>query len=143
MFDRVFPETTERQEGVAFADELGDKNASDADLHEYFTMLFYSPEKRDAFVAQISPGTFNKDVNRAVYADLARFDLNPEIRKFRFPVMVVSGRFDMNVAPVIAYKIHQAIPGSLFVVFDRSGHLPFYEEPDAFASAVEAFLGSK
>jgi pimeloyl-ACP methyl ester carboxylesterase len=26
------------------------------------------------------------------------------------------------------------------VVFEKSGHLPFLEEPDAFAAAVEDFL---
>jgi proline iminopeptidase len=46
----------------------------------------------------------------------------------------------MNVAPVVAYKIHQAIPGSHFAVFERSGHLPFFEEPDAFVRVMEEFL---
>jgi len=49
----------------------------------------------------------------------------------------------MNVAPLVAYKIHQGIPGSRFVVFERSGHLPFYEEPEAFVQTVESFLGGK
>jgi proline iminopeptidase len=140
LFNQVFPQTTERQDALAFADELGDKTASDASIHEYLTMLFYSPEKRDVFVAQMGPGVYNKKVNQTLNSDIGRFDLNPEIRKFRFPVMVATGRFDMNVAPVVAYKIHQAIVGSRFVVFERSGHLPFYEEPEAFDSAVEDFL---
>src|ERR1700730_2582745 len=143
LFSQVFPQTTERQEALAFADELGDKTASDASIHEYLTMLFYSPEKRDVFVAQMGPGAYNKKVNQALNSDIGRFDLNPEIRKFRFPVLVATGRFDMNVAPVVAYKIHQTIAGSRFVVFERSGHLPFYEEPEAFDSAVEDFLQSK
>jgi proline iminopeptidase len=143
LFNQVFPQTTERQDAFAFADELGDKSASNASIHEYFTMLFYSPEKRDSFVAQMGPGVFNEKVNQAVASDLARFDLNPEIRKFRFPVLVITGRFDMNVAPVVAYKIHQAIAGSRFVVFERSGHVPFYEEPEAFDKVVEDFLQSK
>ena len=91
----------------------------------------------------MGPGVFNKKVNQAVASDLARFDMNPEIRKFRFPVLVITGQFDMNVAPVVAYKIHQAIAGSRFVVFERSGHIPFYEEPEAFDKAVEDFLQSK
>jgi proline iminopeptidase len=48
----------------------------------------------------------------------------------------------MNVAPVIAYKIHQAIPGSKFVVFEKSGHMPFFEEPDKFVKVVTDFLSS-
>lgn len=80
------------------------------------------------------------EVNQAIEHDLAGFDLNPELPKYKFPAIVMTGRYDMNVAPVVAYKIHQAIPGSQFVVFDRSGHLPFYEEPDKFLRAVEGFL---
>jgi pimeloyl-ACP methyl ester carboxylesterase len=47
----------------------------------------------------------------------------------------------MNVAPSTAYKMHKAIAGSQFLVLERSGHLPFYEEPDAFVRALETFLG--
>ena len=103
-------------------------------------MLFYSPEKRDAFVGKLPASVFKKEVNQAVVRDVNRFDLNPEIRKFHFPVLVITGRYDMNVAPLVAYKIHQAISGSRFAVFERSGHLPFYEEPEGFVREVEQFM---
>jgi proline iminopeptidase len=140
LFAQIFPEITERRNGYTFADEMGDKAASDASIRDYLTMLFYSAEKRDAFVAQMSSGAYSKPVSQAVLSDLPRFDLNPEIAKFKFPVMVVTGRYDINVAPLVAYKIHQAIPGSRFLVFEKSGHIPFYEEPEAFVHAAEEFL---
>lgn len=143
LFKEVFPQTEERRDALDFAIDMGDKDALEKKTHEYLTMLFYSPEKRDAFVAALPASVFRKEVNEAVVADVTRFDLNPEIRKFKFPVMVITGRFDMNVAPLVAYKIHQAIPGSKFRVFERSGHLPFYEEPDAFVQTVEDFLAAK
>jgi proline iminopeptidase len=143
LFDNVFPEGTERQQSVSFAEEMGDKGASDTDLREYFSMLFYSPQNRDKFLATVSPSVYRKDINEAVEKDIERFDLNPEIRKFRFPTLVITGRYDMNVAPVVAYKIHQAIPGSKFAVFERSGHLPFFEEPDEFVRVMEEFLAGK
>jgi proline iminopeptidase len=143
LFDKVFPDTTERQAATGFAREFGDKSAEDTNIREYLSMIFYSPEKRDAFLKQIGPGAFNKEVNQKVTADLARFDLNPEIRKFHFPVLVMTGRYDMNVAPLVAYRIHQQIPGSRFAVFERSSHLPFTEEPEAFARTVEEFLQGK
>jgi proline iminopeptidase len=142
LFKDIFPEGTERSDGFAFADALGDKAASDAGMREYLTWLFYSPEKRDAFVAQVAPGVFTKATNEAVDHDLQRFDLNPELKKFKFPTLVVTGRYDINVAPSVAYKIHKAIAGSQLVVFEKSGHLPFYEEPEAFVRALEAFLAS-
>lgn len=141
LFENVFPEGTERQAGLSFKEEMGDKASQDTDLREYFSMLFYSPENRDKFVATVQPGVYKKDVNEAVVKDIERFDLNPEIRKFKFPTLVITGRYDMNVAPSVAYKIHQAIPGSQFAAFERSGHLPFFEEPDEFVRVMEKFLG--
>lgn len=140
LFKDIFPEGQERSDSYAFADALGDKAASDAGIREYLHWLFYSPEKRDAFIAQVAPGVFTKAVNEAVEHDVQRFDLNPEIKKFKFPTLVVTGRYDINVAPSVAYKMHKAIPGSQFAVFEKSGHLPFYEEPEAFVRALEAFL---
>jgi len=47
------------------------------------------------------------------------------------------------VAPATAYAIHKAIPASRFVVFERSGHLPFYEEPEEFRRVVAEFLSGQ
>jgi proline iminopeptidase len=141
LFKDIFPEGQERADSFAFADALGDAAASEAGIREYLRWLFYSPEKRDAFIAQVTPGVFTKAVNEAVEHDVGRFDLNPELRKFKFPTLVITGRFDINVAPSVAYKMHKAIAGSRFVVFERSGHLPFYEEPEAFVRALDGFLG--
>lgn len=141
LFKDVFPEGVAREDAADFASTLGDKSATQAQLREYFAMLFYSPEKRDAALAQIGDAEENVQINESIVHDLDHYDLNPELAKYRFPTLVMTGRYDMNVAPVVAYKIHKAIPGSEFVVFDRSGHLPFYEEPDKFLQTVEGFLG--
>jgi len=140
LFDDVFPETTERQASVAFAIEMGDRTAVSTDTREYLSMLFYSPEKRDAFLDSFDSAAFDRDVNQKVSTAMEQFDLSPELRKFQFPVLIVTGRHDMNVAPLVAYRMHKELPKSLFVVFEKSGHLPFYEEPDAFVKELEAFL---
>jgi proline iminopeptidase len=139
IFKYVFPEGMERQQALQFSENLGDRDALKQDLREYFAMLFYDLANRDRFLA-LGDLAFSNDVNRAVSADLERFDLNPELAKFRFPAMVVTGRYDMNVAPSTAWKIHRQIPGSRFVVFEKSGHFPYFEEPAAFTAALEGFL---
>ncbi len=140
LFKDIFPEGVERQDAAEFASQMGDKSAGEKWLREYFSMLFYSPEKRDAALAKMTDVHENREVNQAINHDVERFDLNPELPKYAFPTIVMTGRFDINVAPVIAYKIHKSIPGSEFVVFEQSGHLPFYEEPDKFVKVVESFL---
>ena len=143
LFADMFPETVERQQALAFDVTLRDKEAVAADLREYMSMLFVSPEKRDAFLALVSSFAYNQPINEALNADLARFDLNPELPGFRFPTLVGTGRYDFNVAPVIAWRIHKAIPGSRFVVFEHSGHLPFVEEPETFRRVLEEFLATR
>jgi proline iminopeptidase len=143
LFKNIFPEGVEREDADEFASQLGDKAAAGRSLREYFSMLFYSPEKRDAALAKMDEGSENPEVNETINKDLERYDLNPELPKYRFPTMVMTGRFDINVAPVVAFKIHKAIAGSEFVVFDRSGHMPFYEEPEKFVQTVEGFLSKE
>ena len=140
LFKNIFPETTAREDGLAFAVELGDEKAIAADLKEYMGMIIVSPELRERFIARSSSFVYRQAVNKAVWNDLQRFDLNPELPKFRFPALVVTGRYDFNVAPSVAWAIHKAIPGSEFAVFEKSGHIPFYEEPDAFYDRLESFL---
>ena len=140
LFKDVFPEGTAREDAARFAGQMGDKAADDLALREYLSMLFYSPENRDRALTLMKDTDENRQVNQTVNRDLQRFDLNPELPKFSFPTIVMTGRFDMNVAPVVAYKIHNAIPRSQFVVFERSGHMPFYEEPDKFIEVVNSFL---
>jgi len=142
-FKNFYPEKSREEDGLAFAVELQDPKAIAADIALYMTMLFHSPARRDAYLAAFKPtDAYQPSVNRAVWSDLQRFDLNPELPKFRFPTLVITGRYDFNVAPAVAYAIHRAIPGSELAVFEDSGHLPFYEEPEAFVARLQAFLGA-
>jgi proline iminopeptidase len=136
----LFPEGTERREQYAFFAAIGDAAASGASVKEYLSMLFVSPRKRDEFLAAANQLHFNRAVNDALNADLARIDMGPMLARLKMPVLVLTGRFDANVAPSTAWRIHKAIAGSRFEVFEQSGHLPFFEEPEAFARSVERFL---
>jgi proline iminopeptidase len=146
LFHDVFPDVTANEDSYAFVSDLKEKDspaARDAATRLYESMLFYSTKHRDEFAAKMANDTEYYNVNQLVNEDVRRFDLNPEIKKYRFPVLVGCGRFDMNVAPVIAYKIHEEIPGSQFVVFERSGHMPFFEQPDQFVKVMNQFLSGE
>ena len=143
LFKDIYPEMVEHENGFSFAAELGDAAAIKGDLDDYMSMLFYSREKRDAFLTHVSEYHYTQAVNQAIENDLHRFDLNPELSKFSFPTLVVTGRYDFNVAPSVAWKIHKAIPRSRFVVFEKSGHIPYFEERDEFVRVVEEFLAGR
>jgi len=141
IFKYVFPETLAHQGQLDFFDTLGDSTAGQESLRVYLTMLFVSTAKRDEFMARASEYRYTRNVNAALNADLAQFDMWPVLPTFRMPTLVLTGRYDMNVAPSTAWRIHRAIPGSRWEVFEQSGHLPYFEEPEKFQRVIEDFLG--
>jgi proline iminopeptidase len=140
LFAEVFPESYERAEQFEAAQKKGDPTARAAVLREYVTWLFYSPEKRDGYIPHIGLGAENTAINVGLQNSVGDTDLTPDIRKFTFPSLIITGRFDMNIMPATAYALHKHIPGSRFVVFERSGHVPSYEEPELFLRTIEQFL---
>jgi len=143
IFSEVYPEISEEWEGLNFEDALGDEEAAARTMQLYFSMLFVSAEMRDLFASRAAEYDYDRSINEMLNADMARYDLNPELRDFDFPALVITGRFDANVAPSTAWEIHKAIPNSRFVVFENSGHLPFLEEKEAFVRTVEGFLSGR
>jgi proline iminopeptidase len=115
-------------------------DAADQRIRGHFLMLFYSEANRDTYLAGVKDLESVPQVSAAVQKATGTLDLTPELPKFKFPTMVITGRYDMNVTPLTAWNIYKAIPGAKFVVFEKSGHLPSYEEPDKYVQVVDAFL---
>jgi len=134
----VFPDVIEqiaaREKNSSGAD------AADERIRDHFLMLFYSEANRDAYLAGVKDLGSSPQVSAAVQKATRTLDLTPELPKFKFPTLVITGRYDMNVTPLTAWNIYKAIPGAKFVVFEKSGHLPSYEEPDKYVQVVDAFL---
>jgi proline iminopeptidase len=103
-------------------------------------MIFYSPEKRDAYMAKMGDLGYEPAVGEAVEKATENLDLTSALPRFNFPVLVITGRYDMNVAPLTAWRMAQAISGAQIVFFEKSSHLPSYEEPEKYRSVVEGFL---
>jgi proline iminopeptidase len=142
IFKYVFPEGIERQGSLDFYDGLGDSVAAKESLNEYMRMLFVSEAKRDDFMSRASTYRYTRSVNEALNADLGKLDMWPALASLQMPTLVATGRYDSNVAPSTAWKIHKAIANSQWVVFEKSGHLPYFEEPEKFVTVVNDFLGA-
>lgn len=63
-----------------------------------------------------------------------------ELARRRRPTMLVWGRHDRAVPIEAGWALHGRLPGSRFEVFDRSSHLPNFDEPDRFNDLVVGFL---
>jgi len=139
VLPQVFPDIQE--EAAAEQKKLPPVAAAQLGIRDHFRMIFYSPELRDKYLAGAPDLGFEPAVAEAVSKSSRQQDYTPKLAGFTtFPTLVLTGRYDMNVAPLTAWHLAHQIPGAKFVVFEKSGHLPAYEEPDRYLEVLEAFL---
>jgi proline iminopeptidase len=144
LLPQTFPDVEEQDEAQQKA--LGGTTgaAARASLVNHFKMIFYSPAMRAAYFAQMGDLGYEPAVGEAIQQATADLDLTAKLSGFTaFPTLVITGRYDMNVAPLNAWRMAHQIPGARVVSFERSGHLPFYEEPARYRTVLEAFLDER
>ncbi len=75
-------------------------------------------------------------------AALRDADLNEEVATIRVPSLIIAGELDEATPPEQAQALRTAIAGSKFVILRGAAHLSNVEQPEAFSTAVLAFLTS-
>ena len=76
----------------------------------------------------------------AIRALMTRPDSSPLLSTIRCPTLIVVGEEDTLTPPALSEEMHRATAGSELVVVPGAGHLSSLEQPDAFNSALAAFL---
>ena len=118
-----------------------DRQAAILDINAHMRMIFYSPELAERYLRQAPVGIgIAPAAGEAVSKAIGKLDLTAQMAKFRFPVLILQGRYDLNVTPDVSYAVAHHIPGAQLVLFEHSGHLPYYEEPEKYATTLETFL---
>jgi proline iminopeptidase len=140
LLPEVFPDIQDQDAKEEHDLGPGSDAAARASLRNHFRMIFYAPQKREAYMSRMGDLGFEPAVSEAVAKASADLDLTSKLAGFHFPVLIINGRYDMNVAPLTAWHLAQAIPGAKVVFFEQSGHLPSYEEPDKYVSVLQDFL---
>jgi proline iminopeptidase len=90
----------------------------------------------------LTPVEVRDDVARAVWDSLGGYDLRSRLGSLQgIPVLVVGGGED----PVTASTIAETATGlgAQLTLLSHCGHAPFFESPEAFRVAVEAFLAAR
>ena len=131
----LYPERMAAQAGLS-ADNPDDVQTY---IRGQLAMSFYSSEVRDRVLTRLGVVAYNGRQETLLWKDAEAHDLTGDLNRLSMPVLVTTGRFDAG-APRNSWRIHQAIRGSQFAVWERSGHFPFFEEPDAFFAVVDRFL---
>lgn len=145
LLPQVFPDTIQSGEAeekrlAAPGTPAANEAAAQASLVNHFRMIFYSPEKLAHYLSHMGDIGFVPNVAEAVSTSAEALDLNPAAARFTCPTLVLTGRYDMNVAPLNAWRMAHQIPHARLVFFEESGHLPAYEEPEKYLHVLEDFL---
>lgn len=61
----------------------------------------------------------------------------------RVPMFLAHGRYDYVVPYVLWQDVAPGLPDATLEIFERSGHQPFFEEPDRFTDVLMAWMASR
>ncbi len=78
--------------------------------------------------------------NYAFSTNLPAYDLKPKLPSVTAPTLITVGRADWITPVSCSETIHELIPNSELVVFEKSGHSPQIEEAELWEATVRDFL---
>ncbi len=137
--------TLRKHEEAGTTDEAEYQDATMVFTRRHVCRLDPFPECLERSFAQLGEDpevyhTMNGPSEFHVVGRLRGWDLTARLREIRLPALVLGGRYD-EATPAITEAVHRALPGSEWVIFENSSHMPHLEEPERFRETVEAFLG--
>lgn len=114
------------------------RRAPDRGVHE--------PAKHKDFNRWFAAPLAVKGSKRALLSTLRNFMLDDHAPHFRtvqelaVPKLMVWGRHDRILPLSYGEQLHSLVPSARFETFERSGHLPHFEEPEHFNAMALDFL---
>jgi pimeloyl-ACP methyl ester carboxylesterase len=77
----------------------------------------------------------------ATMTDMTYADLRPALEKVTVPTLLLYGAQSKLFPEDLGGWLQDQIPDSKLVMFEESGHCPFWEEPEKFNREVASFVG--
>lgn len=89
--------------------------------------------------------SFGFNIDRAAYnfMELREWDVRDSVGGLPVRTLILAGKLDRLTPPQLSRELKKGIKGSKLVVFKKSGHFPFLDEPREFFKAVTDFLDEK
>ncbi|MFN8474555.1 MAG: alpha/beta fold hydrolase [Anaerolineae bacterium] len=123
---------------------MADDDEMGAHLGAVLPLYFHRPDP--AVIEDVAErGVYSAAAwNHAAATCMPVFNYLASLSDITAPTLVLSGDDDYITPPAQGgARIHAAIPGSEFVVFEHSGHFPFIEETDRFMEVMRAWLAER
>jgi proline iminopeptidase len=95
----------------------------------------------DELLAAMSDARYGPDVLRAAAnGDYGGIAVEDRLAEITHPVLVLAGRHDRTCSVAAAQATADRVPGAELVILERSGHMTYVEENEAYLAAVRGFL---
>jgi proline iminopeptidase len=102
----------------------------------------YDPAKSEEFDSKHA--AFNPDVLKAIWpAGVSTLDFRKSLATVKCPILVLAGRVDHIVPPRLTRQFRVYAPRAEFVMFEKSGHDTFLEEPAKLIQVLVPFLAKQ
>lgn len=126
----------EREASVSMVEDL------QALMDEQWPFHFADPlDPRIEAYAVVAKGVLSPDVLRHFsQGEAGGIEVEDRLAEIAQPVLVLAGRHDRTCVVGASEVMAEEIPDAELVIFERSGHMPFVEEPEAYLAAVRSFL---
>lgn len=103
----------------------------------------YRPESVERLLASSAPGeSWSAPRLGAFVRQLAgpeAFDVTPRLHEIGCPALIVGGLHDQQCPVSESRSLHAGLSRSELVVFEESGHLPYWEESERFVRVLSSF----
>jgi proline iminopeptidase len=83
--------------------------------------------------------TMNGPNEFTIIGNTRYWNVSSQLSKIRAPTIITGGRYD-EMTPKVAKAIYRGIKGSKLVIFEKSSHVPFWEEREKYIKTIAAFL---
>lgn len=103
------------------------------------TTLDTNPEV-EPFVRRLIKQQSPLAIRCAIHRMMHRLDSTPLLAQVTAPALVIAGEEDELISIDESRALAEAMPNASLVVIPRAGHLSNLEQPDAFNTALHAFL---
>ena len=81
-----------------------------------------------------------RDADFFVGGSMIDLDFRRKLKDLNVETIIVAGRYDGVSTPKYAVQYKTFMPQAEFVMFEKSGHNPYLEEPDKFFSVFDRFF---
>lgn len=77
---------------------------------------------------------------RRVFQEIYQENIGAQLKNITIPTLLLWGKNDLDTPLHQGQHFAQLIPQSQLVVFDRSGHFPFVDQPTEFVASLQQFI---